>query len=286
MSLSEDIKFKLARLHVLEKLIVVNLVVFVIVSILEPFVEGFFKWFELPSEFSVFLGKPWTIISYAFMHYDLVHMAFNMLMLYFIGRLFMTLFGPKLALNIYFLGAMVGGFVFMIGFNLWPEFFDTKGLLVGASAAVMALFIFLCAYFPKKEVRFFSFNMKLWHLGAAFIVFDIIGLFGDNAGGKLSHLGGALLGVVYAKQLARGNDIGRGVESIIDAVSSWFSSSKKSNLKTVYKDKSKVGGYTKGEFSQFNDQKKIDVILDKISKSGYESLSAAEKEFLFKAGKK
>ena len=120
-----------------------------------------------------------------------------------------------------------------------------------------------------------------------FVAVDVINIFGqDNQGGYLAHLGGVILGYFYARQLLKGNDIGSGFEKIMDWLAGWFIIPKRSsNMKTVYKDKSKVGGYTKGEFNQFNNQKKIDLILDKISKSGYDSLTAEEKEFLFKAGK-
>lgn len=285
MSLTEDIKYKLARLNVLEKIIAINVVVFLIAMVLRSVLGGVIYWFQLPSELNSFLVKPWTIFTYAFLHFDFFHILFNMLWLYFIGRIFLNLFSSKMALNIYFLGAIFGGVFFILGYTILPGFFKGATYLVGASAAVRALFIFICAYMPNKEVQFFTFNVKLWYLGAAFVVFDVLGLFGTNSGGNLAHLGGAFLGYLYAKQLLKGNDIGRGFESIMDTVASWFKAGSKTNLKTVHKDKSKVGGFTKGEFNQFNNQKKIDVILDKISKSGYESLTAAEKEFLFRAGK-
>lgn len=285
MSLTEDIKYKLARLNVLEKIIAINVVVFLIAMVLRSVLGGVIYWFQLPSELNSFLVKPWTIFTYAFLHFDFFHILFNMLWLYFIGRIFLNLFSSKMALNIYFLGAIFGGVFFILGYTILPGFFKGATYLVGASAAVRALFIFICAYMPNKEVQFFTINVKLWYLGAAFVVFDVLGLFGTNSGGNLAHLGGAFLGYLYAKQLLKGNDIGRGFESIMDTVASWFKAASKTNLKTVHKDKSKVGGFTKGEFNQFNNQKKIDVILDKISKSGYESLTAAEKEFLFRAGK-
>ncbi|MDX1272224.1 rhomboid family intramembrane serine protease [Bizionia paragorgiae] len=285
MSLTEDIKYKLARLNVLEKIIAINVVVFLIAMVLRSVLGGVIYWFQLPSELNSFLVKPWTIFTYAFLHFDFFHILFNMLWLYFIGRIFLNLFSSKMALNIYFLGAIFGGVFFILGYTILPGFFKGATYLVGASAAVRALFIFICAYMPNKEVQFFTINVKLWYLGAAFVVFDVLGLFGTNSGGNLAHLGGAFLGYLYAKQLLKGNDIGRGFESIMDTVASWFKAGSKTNLKTVHKDKSKVGGFTKGEFNQFNNQKKIDVILDKISKSGYESLTAAEKEFLFRAGK-
>jgi membrane associated rhomboid family serine protease len=286
MSLITDLKDKYKALSVLQKIIAINIAIFVVSLLLKRLFPMAYTWLELPSTPDAFIFKPWTLVSYAFLHYDPLHMLFNMLWLYFVGELFLNLFKPKTALNVYFLGAIVGGVFFVLGYTLMPSFFKGTAYLVGASAAVRALFIFLCAYMPNKEVQIFSFNIKLWHIGVFLIVIDVFGLFGDNSGGNMAHLGGAFLGYMYAKQLLKGNDIGRGFEGLIDTISSWFKTSKKvSPLKTVYKDKSKVGGYTKGEFNEFNNQKKIDVILDKISKSGYESLTEAEKDFLFKAGK-
>ena len=275
----------IAVLNVLEKIIAINLVVYLLTFFID------FGWFELPSGFDTFLGKPWAIVSYAFLHYDFWHILFNMLWLYVIGRMFLNLFSAKTAINIYFLGAMSGGFLFMLCYSLFPSVFGNSSL-VGASAAVRALLIFLCAYMPNQEMRFFTFTIKLWHIGVAIVLLDVIGVFAGiqnpatgNAGGNLAHLGGALLGYFYAKQLLKGDDIGRGFESLLNALGNIFKASKKSPLKTVHKNKSKVGGYTKSDFNEFNHQKKIDVILDKISKSGYDSLTAEEKEFLFKAGK-
>lgn len=280
-TLGQDIKDKLKRLNVLEKIIVVNLVVFV----LEALFRLNLKWFVLPSGLSDFLLKPWSIVTYAFLHGDVLHILFNMVWLYFIGRIVLNLFSPKMALNIYFLGAICGGLLFMLGYQLFPSFFGIKSTLVGASASVRALLIFICAYMPNQEVRLITFNIKLWYIAVAIVVIDFIGLSGGNAGGHLAHLGGVLLGYAYAKQLTKGNDIGKGFERIMDSLVSMFKSSKKSPLKTVHKNKDKVGGYAKKEFNEFNNQKKIDVILDKISKSGYDSLTAEEKDFLFRAGK-
>lgn len=289
MDFYQDIKLKLSQLNSLQKIIVVNGLVFLLGLLLKlingSFQQSTLSWFELPSELSDFILKPWAIISYAFVHYDFLHVLFNMLWLYVIGELFLNLFNPKLALNVYFLGAISGGLLFMVCYSLFPEIFNTGNRLVGASASVRALLIFLCAYLPTKEIRFFTFNLKLWYFGLAIVVLDVIGLFGTNAGGNLAHIGGAALGYFYAVQLKKGHDIGKGFERILDWITDLFKKNKKSPLKTVHKNKSKVGGYTKADFDAFNHQKKIDVILDKISKSGYDSLTSEEKEFLFKAGK-
>ena len=286
MSLTSDIKYKLAQLNVLERIIAVNLAVYVLGLLLN------LNWFELPSNLSHFIRKPWALITYAFVHYDFFHILFNMLWLYVIGRMFLNFFSAKMALNIYFLGAMSGGLLFMLCYTLLPNIFGVNSNLVGASAAVRALLIFLCAYMPNQEMRFFMFNIKLWYIGLAIVLLDVFGVFTGirnpeigNAGGNLAHLGGALLGYFYAKQLLKGNDIGKGFEGLVNLFTNMFKPSKKGPLKTVHKNKSKVGGYTKSDFNEFNNQKKIDVILDKISKSGYDSLTAEEKEFLFRAGK-
>ena len=287
-TLSQDIKNKLGRLNVLEKLIVVNVVIYILIKLLRTRLG----WFVLPSEFSDVIMKPWSIVTYAFLHYDFLHILFNMAWLYFIGRMFLNLFNPKMALNVYFLGAIFGGLLFMLCYTMFPSVFGPNARLVGASAAVRALFIFLCAYIPNQDLRFFTFSIKLWHIGAIIIALDILGVIGGindpingNAGGNLAHLGGALLGYFYAKQLRKGSDIGKGFERAMDALMSLFKGFKKAPLKTVHKNKSKVGGYTKADFNEFNNQKKIDIILDKISKSGYDSLTAEEKEYLFRAGK-
>ncbi len=294
-SLNQDIKDKLSNLNILEKIIVVNVVVFIFGFILTLVAslpgQSSLSWLELPSSFSEFILKPWGIITYAFAHYEFIHILFNMLLLYIIGKWFINLFNPKLALNVYFLGAIFGGVLYLLAYNLFPNILG-NARLVGASASVRALLIFLCAYMPNREMRFFTVSLKFWYLGAAMVAIDVLGVLGGikdpvtgNAGGNIAHLGGALLGYYYAIQLLKGNDIGTGFEKIMNAITSFFSFSKKSPLKTVHKNKSKVGGYTKADFNEFNNQKKIDIILDKISKSGYDSLSAEEKEFLFRAGK-
>ncbi len=290
-SLSQDIKDKLSNLNVLEKIIAINVVVFLVGYILTKVLslpdETSLNWLELPQDFTEVIYKPWTIITYGFIHYDFWHVLLNMLVMYFIARMLLNLFSSKIALNVYFLGIICGSLSFLLAYSLLPPQILKPVLgLLGASAGVRALLIFICAYMPNLEVRFFTFNLKLWYIGVAVIILDFLGLFGgDNQGGNIAHIGGDILGYVYAKQLVKGQDIGKGFEKFMDTFISMFKFSKKAPLKTVHKNKSKVGGYTKGEFNQFNNQKKIDIILDKISKSGYDSLTAEEKEFLFKAGK-
>lgn len=290
-SLTQDIQDKLKRLTAFEKIIAVNVVIYIIGWFIANFSSlsrgQSLSWLVLPKEFSEFIFKPWTIITYGFAHIDFWHLFFNMLVLYFIGRSFSNLFNIKLSLNIYFLGIISGALTYMLAYALFPNgILKFTGPLLGASAGVRAALIFLCAYMPNYEVRLVTFNIKLLYIGLVLVALDLLGLFSGNAGGNIAHLGGDVLGFLYATQLKRGTDIGKGFERIMDSITSLFS--KKSTLKTVHRSKRKTkayAGHTKDEFNEFNKQKQIDIILDKISKSGYESLSQEEKEFLFRSGK-
>lgn len=288
-SISKDIQYKLKRLNVLEIIIAINVVVYIIGFLLNKILNttDSLHWLNLPTDFFDFIYKPWTIVTYGFTHYGFFHVLFNLLVLYFVSRIILNLFKPKTALSIYFLGIIFGGLSFLLVYNVLPSgvLYTVTGL-VGASAGVRALLIFICAYLPQTEVRLAFWNVKLMYIGIAVVVIDLIGLWSANQGGSIAHLGGSLLGYVYATQLQKGTDIGYGFERFMDAIAGLFKTKKRSPLKTVYKGKpTKVAGHTKKEFTEFNKQKQIDIILDKISKSGYESLTKAEKEFLFKVGK-
>lgn len=288
-SLTYDIKEKLKHLNVFEKIIAVNVGVFFIGWLIQVFVNiprtHTLAWLELPKDFFEFLIKPWSIITYGFAHYGLLHLAFNMIVLYFISRSMVNLFPPKQSLTIYFMGILSGALLFLLIYNIVPQsLLVNVGPLVGASAGVNALLIFLCAYMPYREAQFFAITIKLWHIGLAIVIIDFIGLFGINQGGKVAHFGGSILGYLYATQLLKGNDIGKGFEKFMDGFTNLFKT--KSPLKTVHRNKKKpFAGHNKEQFNEFNNQKKIDLILDKISKSGYDSLTKEEKAFLFKAGK-
>ena len=287
---SGNLRYQIARLNVAEKLIAINVLVFILNGLI-PFLMGMNKnsivqWFQLPNDFFDFLMQPWSLVTYSFFHGGLSHIFWNMLVLYFVGRIFLNLFDGKRFLNVYLLGVILGGLFFMLGYNVFPAFFEVNAVLVGASAGVRAVLIFICAYIPNQEVRVVFFNVKLWYIGAFVVLLDFIQMpYGGNAGGNLAHLGGALLGYMYARQLVKGHDIGSGFARVLDAVANLFKKGeKKAPLKTVYR-KQKSTTRSKVNSDKESHQRKIDAILDKISKSGYESLSKAEKDFLFKAGK-
>lgn len=289
MGTLDELKYKYNNLNAFGKLIVVNGIVFIILLLLRVFKLGFIESFlVLPADFLDFIFQPWSIITYGFVHGGPWHLIFNMLFLFYLSRVAVNLFRPKMVLNIYFLGIIVGGILFVSIASLWPtNFFGAGGNLRGASAGVAALLVFVATYMPDSEIRPFNiFTIKWKYVALIFVSLDVIRmLLGLNSGGYVSHIGGYILGYYYAKKLLDGTDIGSGFERLADRFMGMFKS--KSNLKTVHKSsrKSKTVKKTKSTSETFNNQKQIDAILDKISKSGYESLTAKEKEFLFKQGK-
>lgn len=286
------LRYQFTRLSIAQKLIVVNVGVYIVNAIL-PFLFGlegdaFMRWFELPKDLGRFLTQPWSIVTYSFFHGGIWHLFWNMIILYFASRIFLNLFGSRKLINVYFLGVIFGGLIFMLSYNIFPVFSGVRTALIGASAGVTAVLIFVCSYIPNQEVRLFFFNIKLWYLGVFIVLLDLIQIpSSGNAGGHMAHLGGALLGYVYARQLLKGNDIGAWFSNMLDSVNEMFKPRRKTKapLKTVYKKKGQKGHNASVDYDKESKQRRIDAILDKISKSGYESLSKEEKDYLFKAGK-
>lgn len=280
------------RADIITKIIVINGVIFLFATIIAALFKtqpyNLLAWFVLPDDLLSFITQPWSLVTYSFIHFGFFHLLFNMLWFYFFGRYVLNLFSEKRLLSIYLLGAIVGGLIYTLSYNLFPAFTGINGYLIGASGAIMAVMAFAATYQPNNEVRIFTFTLKLWHIAVALIVWDLIKL-GTlaNAGGIFAHLGGAFLGYWYAKQLLVGKNIGAWFEDLLDKIALIFKPTKKNNFKKVHKNtttqyqkKRSVNNETKTDTQQ-----KIDAILDKISKSGYDSLSKAEKDFLFKAGK-
>ena len=299
MNFRDQLQYRYNMAGVVEKLIAVNVLVFVVVFLLKAIFYLFnlpdylSEWLVFPKQLGEFIYKPWTLITYAFMHSGIWHILSNMLILYFSGRMFLTFFSPKRLLNYYFLGAIAGALLFMLSYNVFPAFAGAgNSYLLGASAAVMAVLLGVTTQAPNMSVRLMIIgSIKLWWIAAFFVISDIVQMPFNNPGGHLAHIGGALLGYVYTTQLQKGRDIGAWFEKLVDGVVSLFSKKEKTPFKKVYKNKnysssksksSKTTHHTAGAKEK---QQKIDAILDKISKSGYESLSKAEKDFLFNAGK-
>lgn len=290
-----DLNYQFKTANIVIKLILVNVVLFLSFLII-PWIfridSGYaMRWFSLPASLGELLLQPWSLLTYAFLHGGFWHIFWNMLILYWFGKMVLNFFNEKRFLTIYLMGAIAGGVFFVLAYNLFPVFEEHKevAILIGASAAVRAIMIFIATYSPTTEVRVIFFNVKLWHIAVFVLLSDLIQLPSSaNAGGLLAHLGGALFGFIYARQMMKGRDIGSGWDRMMESLASYFKKDKKksASMKTVYRNTSSTRkATTTTQFSKSEQQRKIDEILDKISKSGYDSLSKAEKDFLFKAGK-
>ena len=296
MNILQDLKqqYRLGDLTV--KLIFINVVLFVLptlaVSLLRLFLVSFdyYSWVALSENVTALLYKPWTLLSYNFFHGGLVHLVFNMLMLHFAGRLFTTYFTQKQLLSVYVLGGVFGGVLYLLSYLFLPFLANQSAYLVGASASIMAIVFATTTYQPYMNLRLpLIGNVQLWHIAIVFLVLDLIQLPLENTGGHLSHLGGALFGFIYIKTLQQGFDLGKGVNTLLDGVANLFSRRKSAPFKNVYRNAQQNKSNTTYNSSRVVKkdmaQQQIDEILDKISQSGYESLTKEEKEFLFRAGK-
>ena len=271
------------------KIIVINTLIFLVLYLGAFFFKlspaSFVSWLVLPTSFVDIILQPWSIITYAFLHAGFWHLFWNMYLLYWFGTYVFNLFTAKRFLTIYLLGGICGGLLYVLSYNLFPVFSNINSNLMGASAAVLAIVIFIATYTPNTIVRVFMFKVKLWKIGFTMVLLDLLQLpSSDNAGGLIAHIGGALFGYVYAIQLKKGNDIGIWFENFIDLVINLFKPRHKKPFKKVHRTKQAVAKQTKKK-THNEHQAKIDDILDKIGKSGYDSLTKSEKDFLFKAGK-
>ena len=291
MKLKDHIQYRIQQLDIAEKIIFINIICFVFplffktILFLFSLSENFFVGlFELSSSFQDLVFKPWTILTYGFLHSGFFHLFWNMYLLYFSSRLLLNLFNSKIFLKLYFLGIIIGGLTFILSYNFFPVFQDANPYMVGASAGVMSVFIFMSTYSPSLEIKLILFNIKLRYLGIAFVLLDVIQIPYGNSGGHIAHLGGAFFGFFYAQRLQKGLDIGLPLDNLVEKISQLFI--RKSKMKTVYKSKDTSDIQNKKSTMVRDHQRRIDEILDKISVSGYESLSNEEKDFLFRIGKK
>ena len=291
MKLKDQIQYRIQQLNIVEKIILINIICFVFPLLFKTILflfslsENFFVGlFELSSSFQDLVFRPWTILTYGFLHSGFFHLFWNMYLLYFSSRLLLNLFNSKIFLKLYFLGIIIGGMTFILSYNFFPVFQDANPYMVGASAGVMSVFIFMSTYSPNLEIKLILFNIKLRYLGIAFVLLDVIQIPYGNSGGHIAHLGGAFFGFLYAQRLQKGLDIGLPLDNLVEKISQLFV--RKSKIKTVYKSKDTSDIHKQKTSIERVHQRRIDEILDKISVSGYERLSNEEKDFLFRIGKK
>jgi len=290
-----DLKENFRRGTIYIRLIYINVAVFVLAALIEVIFQlfnrslaGVFQWLELPASFQRFVLQPWSLLTYMFMHAGLLHILFNMLWLYWFGALFQSLFSAKHLRGIYVLGGIGGGFLYMVAYNIFPYFAPmiNGSFMLGASASVLAVVAATAYREPDYPIRLFLFGtVRLKYLALIVIGTDLLFITSDNAGGHIAHIGGALVGLWFAAALSKGTDIVLWINKSLDMLSSL------SNFKPR-KPKMKVHyGTGREKDYDYNARKKtqsdeLDRILDKLKKSGYESLTTEEKKSLFDASKR
>lgn len=239
------------------------------------------RWFAVPSSITTLLTKPWTVITYMFLHEGFFHLFFNMITLYFGGTIFLMYLNNKQLLWNYLLGGLSGALFYIAAFNFFPVFLEANpfAIALGASASVLAVLIAIATYVPQLTVNlFFIGPVRLKYIAIFFIVIDIFSIQGDNPGGHIAHLGGAAWGFAYALLLRSGTDL------LALKRRPHRMKKMKVNKNTSYRQQNNGRPLTDDEYNQKKqaEQQVIDGILDKISKSGYSSLSEKEKAILFK----
>jgi len=248
------------------------------------------NWLAVPSNIILLIKKPWTLFSYMFLHFEIMHILFNMLMLYWFGKIFLMYLKSKQFVTVYILGGLAGGLLYVISFNVFPVFNNLveSSYALGASASVLAIVIAIATYIPNFKINLFLIGpVKLKYIAIFSVVLDFLQIDSNNSGGHIAHIGGAILGYFYIVQLKKGKDWATIFYKIIDAIGSLFRF-KRSKLKVEYSAKKSSRPVSDEDYNlnKKKEQDTMDEILDKIKKSGYDSLTSEEKNFLFNISKR
>ncbi|MBW8326482.1 MAG: rhomboid family intramembrane serine protease [Prolixibacteraceae bacterium] len=289
MNLLDEIKESFREGSALTRLIYINLGLFLLIRITNVFyfLSGtefpILDWLALPADFGMLASRPWTLITYMFLHFDFLHILFNLLWLYWMGQIFLNYFNQGKLVTIYLLGGISGGLFYVAGYNSFPVFSQivVDSRLLGASASVIAIVTALAVHAPNHILHLmFIGPVKMKYIALFSVLLYVIGISSTNAGGNLAHLGGAFWGMLYVLQLRRGIDLGKWITQLFGGIKKGFAP--KPNVKVSYRKPT-----DDIEYNRIKNQNKIRMneILDKISKSGYDSLSKEEKEILFRMGK-
>lgn len=295
----EDIKIKIRNGNPVTRLIVINITAFLLINLFQIiyyatgqsgsfgfFIKSFIQNISFPLVFNKFIQTPWSLITNIFMHGDVLHIFWTMITLYWFGKILSEYTSEKKIIPLYILGGISGSLITMLLVNIIPELHPYKTeYLIGASASVTAIIIAGATLVPNVKINIILIGpVKLIYVALFVIFIDILNIsFQAYVVGNISHLGGALMGYVFIAQYKKGRDLSTGINRFLDWMSGLFKPSSKSKMEVAYKRGVSDEEYN---YNKKTEQEHIDAILDKISKSGYESLSKTEKDILFKASNK
>lgn len=250
----------------------------------QPLIEAILKYFAVPANITLLLSRPWTLITYMFLHTEFMHILFNMLWLYWFGTIFVQYLSQRQLLGTYIFGGIAGALFYVAAFNLFPVFELARGssIALGASASVLAIVVAISFYVPEYSIRLiFIGPVRIKYIAIFTVILDIFMISSSNAGGHLAHLGGALWGFLWIKMIP-GFDPTRIFEPLLNIGKPRIGVKPKKRFK-VRHNTSKTTTVSDEDFNlqKAAKQKQMDTILDKISRSGYDSLTREEKELLF-----
>ncbi|MFB6319237.1 rhomboid family intramembrane serine protease [Saccharicrinis sp. FJH54] len=294
MNIWDEIKESFKKGSIVTRILYVNIGVFIFIRLADVVFKltgmEASSWshplylLSVPSDPAELIRKPWTLITYMFTHFEFLHILFNMLWFYWFARFFLMLYNEKQLLGLYITGGLAGAALYLVAYNLIPFFANQDpNILLGASASVLAIVVAVAVTAPNNEINLmFIGPVKMKYLALFTVVIDLISVTGDNAGGHIAHLGGAAWGWLYVIAFQKGTDMGKFVNRIIDGIISVFKPKPK-------RMKVKWNRPVTNPDQAYRDQRaakehEIDAILEKIKKSGYDSLSKDEKQKLFQAG--
>ncbi|MBR1550862.1 MAG: rhomboid family intramembrane serine protease [Muribaculaceae bacterium] len=299
MAIIDDLKTRYSQGSMLMRFIYINIAVFVVlhvltlISLLLGIDTGWpLRLVEVPTDWQQLLRRPWTLVTYMFAHYEMLHILFNMLWFYWLGRIFLEFFMPRQLGGLYVLGGLGGAAFFVLAYNLLPHFAGQPGMLLGASASVIAIVVAAAVYAPDYKIGLlFIGEISLKWVAIITVGIDLLSFDTGNAGGHIAHLGGALTGALWALNIKRGHDITNPINTVIDIVVG--------AVKRLGSKKQGGSGGVKAENvssehqsarqesrAQSVDEERLDRILAKIKQSGYTALTDDEKDFLFNASRK
>ena len=298
MTFIDDIKRSYVNGSMLLKLIFINIGVFVLLHVLALggllFNTGgsVTSWVGMPSDLPMLLKKPWTLLTYMFSHYSVMHILFNMLWLYWLGRIFMEFFSPKQLTGVYLLGGWGGAALYLLAYNLLPRLAMMNGILIGASASVIAIVVAAAVYTPDYKIGLlFLGEVSLKWIAIITVAIDLLSLDAGNAGGSIAHIGGAIVGALFSLRIKQGKDITRPLNALIDGIVGIFNG-RSFSLPRFDRKKTDKPQEDKNQSTRPNtpgdlvDENELDIILGKIKAAGYDALTDEEKDKLFKASRR
>lgn len=291
MGITQEIKQSFKQGTTLIKLIYINIFIFVLVKLAVLFLqllqinsENWMAYIAMPANPSTFITRPWTLFTYMFLHIGFIHIIFNLLNLYWFGKLFLSYFSQRQLVGVYILGGILGGLLYLLAFNVFPYYAPLiqGSMLLGASAGVLAIIFAVCLYVPNLQIPLILIgNVKLKYIGVVMFFISLFGISGNNAGGNLAHLGGVIFAFLFILAIRKGKDITNLINNLIDKLVNL--SKRKPKIKVQYKKPLNDNDWNTKKATT---NKEIDRILDKIKQSGYNNLTVEEKKTLFQQSDK